>query len=77
MSEKFTHDGQEFEIRSFNDGVNIRVKAFLNNQQFGPEYSASFEVNSDHIKLHGEHIINVLKTQLKSCLLYTSDAADE
>jgi len=66
MFEKFTHNGKEFEIRHYNDGMKIRVKAFLNDQQVSPEYSADTDVASDFFWAKGEHILKSLKDIVRS-----------
>jgi len=66
MFEKFTHNGREFEIRHYYDGMRIKVKAFLNDQQVSPEYSADTDVASDFFQANGEHILKSLKGIVKS-----------
>jgi hypothetical protein len=65
-SEKFTHDGSEFEIRTEVIGGRHCVKIFLNDEIVSPTYSVDFETHADYFVQHKESLIQNLKATAKS-----------
>lgn len=51
-NQKFSANGQEFEIRTSQIGEKHLVKIFLNNKQVSPIYSVDLETNSDYFNQH-------------------------
>ena len=46
-TEKFTHNGREFEIRAAAFDHGWKVQSFLNGKPISPAYTASYEVSAD------------------------------
>ena len=66
VNEKFTRDGNEFEIRTaIIDGRHC-VKVFLNGEVVSPIYSVDFETHADYFAQHRESLIDNLKEIAKS-----------
>jgi len=65
-NEKFSHDGNEFEIRTaIIDGRHC-VKVFLNDEVVSPTYSVDFETHADYFAQHQESLIDNLKEIAKT-----------
>jgi hypothetical protein len=60
MTQHFVHDGKKFEIRQTVSESGIAVQAFLDGVPVGPQYGATFEVQQDFLRQHGEHIVKRL-----------------
>lgn len=65
-SEKFMHDGNEFEIKTAVIGDRHCVKVFLNGEVVSPTYSVDFETRADYSAQHRRSLIENLKSIAKS-----------
>jgi hypothetical protein len=66
VSEKFNHDGNEFEIRIETIIDRHCVKVFLNGDIVSPTYSVNFETHADYFAQHQANVIDNLKAIAKS-----------
>ena len=65
-NEKFTHNGNEFEIRTAMIHGRHCVKVFLDNEVVSPTYSVDFETHADYFAQRQESLIDNLKAIAKS-----------
>ncbi len=65
-NEKFTHNGNEFEIRTAMIDGRHCVKVFLDNEGVSHTYSVDFETHTDYFAQYQESLIDNLKKIAKS-----------
>lgn len=45
--DKFSHDGRDYEVRTYRADDGFVIRAAADNQEFGPRYGVTFETASD------------------------------